>query len=112
MGTEVLNESLRTWAATKPLINRLWIFGSRARDDYRRDSDLDVAIELDLSAIDGCDDSGGLATWMFDTEGWLEELQDLSGLRVDLQQFDGVSTPTIQAGLERSSLLVYTKSAA
>jgi hypothetical protein len=73
------------------------------------DSDLDIAIELDMSAAQGSDESGGLATWMLDTEGWLEELQKLSGLLVDLHQLDGADSPTIQSALERSSLLVYEK---
>lgn len=28
-------------------IKSLWIFGSRARDDYRPDSDLDILVEFD-----------------------------------------------------------------
>jgi predicted nucleotidyltransferase len=107
-----LSEDLCRWAASKPLVNRLWIFGSRARGDYRPDSDLDVAIELDLSAASGVDESGGLATWMLDTTGWRDELQQLTGLAVDLQHFDGPRTPTIQSGLQQSSLLVYAKAAA
>lgn len=109
MDLERLTEVLRDWAAAKPLIRKLWIFGSRVRGDNRPDSDLDIAIELDLSAAQGCDDSGGMATWMFDSEGWPEEIQELSGLQVDLQQFDGANTPTIQSGLELSSLPVYVK---
>ena len=109
MVPESLRESLRTWAAAKPLVNRLWVFGSRARGDHRQDSDLDIAIELDLTAAGGCDDSGGLATWMLDTTGWPEELQGITGLRIDLQHFDGARTPTIQSGLESSSVVVYEK---
>jgi len=109
---DALSETLNAWAAGKPLVNRLWIFGSRVRGDHQDDSDLDVAIELDLSAASGVDDSGGLATWMFDTKGWREQLQGLTGLVIDLQHFHGQETPTIQAALERSSLLLYAKAAA
>jgi uncharacterized protein len=112
MDLDSLAEKLSSWAAGKPLVSRLWIFGSRARGDHHAGSDLDIAIELDLSAASGVDESGGMATWMFDTKGWLEQLQQLTGLPVDLQHFDGSRTPTIQAGLERSSLLFYSKAAA
>jgi uncharacterized protein len=112
MDIETLTKKLSSWAADKPLVNRLWIFGSRARGDHHPGSDLDIAIELDLAAASGLDESGGLATWMFDTDGWQQELQQLTGLAVDMQHFDGPRTPTIQSGLDHSSLLVYAKAAA
>ena len=109
MQSEILRQKLAQWAANKPLVNRLWVFGSRVRGDHRPDSDLDVAIELDLSAAKGADDSGGFATWSFNTDGWLQELEQLLGLKVDMQHFAGDQTPTIKNGLERSSVLVYSK---
>ena len=106
-----LRDALAEWAASKPLVNRLWIFGSRARGDHRPDSDLDIAIELDLSAANGCDDSGGFATWCFDTKGWREELEQIAGHTVDMQHFAGDETPTIKGGLEQASELIYIKPA-
>ncbi|MEL1265323.1 nucleotidyltransferase domain-containing protein [Pseudoxanthomonas putridarboris] len=79
-----VRQSLSDWAANKPLVARLWIFGSRARGDHRADSDLDIAIQLDLTAANGMDESGGLATWMFDADGWEEELAALLPFTIDL----------------------------
>ena len=90
-------------------MDRLWLFGSRARGDHRDDSDLDIAIQLDLSVAKGMDESGGLATWMFDTEGWEEELAALLPFTIDLEQYRGEATPTIHQALARSSQLVYAK---
>lgn len=59
---------LTAWAAKEPLVGRLWLFGSRAREQHRPDSDVDVAIELDMSAVKGVDESGGMATWAFDAK--------------------------------------------
>lgn len=104
-----VHHCLSTWAADKPLVDRLWIFGSRARGDHRADSDLDIAIQLDLTAANGMDESGGLATWMFDTDGWEEELAALLPFTIDLEQYRGDATPTIHQALSRSSQLVYIK---
>ena len=37
-----------TWAATEPLIRRIYLFGSRARGANRPDSDIDLAIFNDI----------------------------------------------------------------
>ena len=100
---------LSAWAAEKPLVGRLWLFGSRVRGDHRPDSDVDVAIELDMSAARGADESGGIATWAFDTKTWKPELEGLLSLVVDLQRYKAGETATIQAGLDQSSILVYEK---
>ena len=84
-----LHSVLSEWAAKNPLVARLWVFGSRARGDHRDDSDLDIAIELDLTAADGVDESGGFATWSFETDGWEEELANLLPFTIDLEQYRG-----------------------
>jgi predicted nucleotidyltransferase len=100
---------LTAWATEKPLVGRLWLFGSRVRGNHRSDSDVDVAIELDMSAAKGVDESGGMATWAFDTKQWKPELEDLLSLIVDLQRYKVGETNIIQAGLDQSSILVYEK---
>lgn len=106
--TDVHN-ALSQWAANKPLVARLWIFGSRARGDHRTDSDIDIAIELDLTAADGVDESGGFATWSFETDDWEHELATLLPFTIDLEQYRGEGTPTIHQALAKSSQLIYTK---
>jgi len=109
MGIGCYGRKLSAWASGQPLVNRLWVFGSRARDNYRPDSDLDIAIELDMSAAYGADESGGFATWALESSEWQHQLEELTGLRVDLQYYHGISTPTIQSGLQQSSVLIYAK---
>ena len=46
MDTEKLKAIIANWAVENPLIKRAYIFGSRARDDWRSDSDLDIALEF------------------------------------------------------------------
>jgi predicted nucleotidyltransferase len=108
---QALFHSIGEWAKDKPLVKRVHIFGSRARDDYTPNSDLDLALELDTAEIDGYDESGGLATWMFESDGWESELESRTGFVVQLEQYiDEAQTPTIAQGLRESSLLVYEKS--
>ncbi len=105
-----LQHRLATWCESKPLVARAWIFGSRARGQEKVGSDIDIAVELDLTAAAGVDDSGGLATWMFETQTWESELSALFPFEVDLEQYIAGQTPTIATALDESSVLVYQKS--
>jgi predicted nucleotidyltransferase len=88
----------------------VWIFGSRARGDHRPGSDLDVAVELDMTAASGSDESGGLATWMFESEVWEKQLSVRLPLKLDLRLYqDEKKTPKIHKGLCESKRLVYEK---
>jgi predicted nucleotidyltransferase len=109
MISENAANSLRAWAEDKLLVGKLWVFGSRSRGDFGPDSDIDIAIELDLR-YGGFDETGGMVTWSFETDGWEEELKALLGMEVDLQQYRGEDTPTIYNAIRESSCLVYSKS--
>lgn len=86
---EALSVDIALWAEQRLLMKRVWLFGSRVREDFRPDSDLDVAIELDVTAEDESDQSGNMALWMFDKNGWREELQALSPYEIHLEQYLG-----------------------
>lgn len=110
MDLEAIKAAVAAWGAGKPLVKRVFIFGSRARGDHRPDSDLDVAAELDPVEIEGEDDSGGAATWMWEAQGWRGELQALFPFPVQLEQYlENGDAPTVLSGVERSSILVYEK---
>lgn len=98
-----------TWARSKPLIKRVYLFGSRVRGDHKPTSDIDIAVELDPSAFTGADESGGLATWMFEAKAWRDELKVLVPLEVQLERYNPEQTPTVNKGIDRSSELIYEK---
>lgn len=106
---ENIIQSIEAWALQKPLVGKIWVFGSRVRHEARLDSDVDIAIEIDLSAAKGSDASGGFATWSFECQSWSNELQTRLPFKVDVQQFLGARTPTIKNALNRSSALAYKK---
>jgi len=98
-------EAIRSWAASVPVVSRVWIFGSRARGTQRTDSDLDIAVEH--GAMSG--DSDAFTTSMSELENWRAQLQPLLSIRIDLQsQIPGL-THTIQSGLDESSVLIYQR---
>ncbi len=55
------------------------------------------------------DESGGLATWMLVKKEWQKELSELIPFKIDLQQFRGDDTPTINSALQKSSIIAYRR---
>ena len=106
---ENIIKAIEGWAKQNPLAGKVWIFGSRVRQDARLNSDVDIAIEIDLPAAKGSDESGGFATWSFECQSWSNEIQARLPFKVDVQQFLDARTPTIKNALNRSSVLAYKK---
>jgi predicted nucleotidyltransferase len=99
-------DSIARWAAENPEVRRVWVFGSRAKDTHRPDSDIDVAVELEPVA----DSEETLTRWIAHAEVWKAQLQNLIAPQVDLEWFDpDGGTPNIEAGLNDSKVLVYER---
>ncbi|QYR52964.1 nucleotidyltransferase family protein [Lysobacter soyae] len=103
---------LKAWASANTRVARLWIFGSRAKGTSRPDSDIDIAIELNLGLNGRSSETSEFifATWAFESNPWKEQLELLTKLPVDLQLYDGQETPTIQCGVNDGGLLVFDRS--
>lgn len=104
-----VSRALAAWAKRSPIVNRLWIFGSRARGTERPDSDLDVAIEIDATVVPGVDESGGWATWSHSKRELVHQLDAMFPFDVHLERYAGSETPAIAQALQESSILVYQK---
>jgi predicted nucleotidyltransferase len=92
------------WAADQPLVLRVWLFGSRVRGTSRVDSDIDVAVEIRCQP----GDSSPFTTFVFESAALRASLKARLSIEVDLEWYGGqVETPTIHAGLQRSSVLIY-----
>lgn len=51
-----------TWAAAKPEIGKVFLYGSRVKKTHRQNSDIDIAIEFDQNVISSTDSLDGMAT--------------------------------------------------
>lgn len=96
-------DAIREWARSNPLIKRVWLFGSRVRGNERQDSDLDIAIEHGVKH----GDTSAFTTAIGEMGNWRSQLQPQVSLKIDLQSYTPGETPTIDAGLNESSILIY-----
>ena len=104
MLSELTKKEIRSWALSEPLVCKAYVFGSRARDDYREDSDLDIAVEL----IKPPGDENLLATWIGEADEMKQRASSfIHGFRIDLQWHNGDETPVILEGLNQSSYVIY-----
>jgi predicted nucleotidyltransferase len=101
---ELIKRKVAEWAKSETLINKVYIFGSRARDNYREYSDLDIAIEINKLPYD----ENVLSTWVNEKKGLERRLfQLLPSLKLQLELLDAEQTPTVLSGIQKSSILVY-----
>lgn len=82
--------------ATQP-VAKAWLFGSFARGEQRRNSDVDLLIELDKGAKMG-----------FRFAGMICDLEDLLHRKVDLV-VNGSVLPFAQESVNRDKRLIYER---
>jgi len=100
LNSEVI-ELLVLWARKQTNISKVHIFGSRVSGKNRKESDIDIAIEL-IEKFDN------LAYWIQVSNDFGKSLSSLLPYEVDLQWYGGKSqTPTIDKALKKCSLQVY-----
>lgn len=94
---------IQEWAAKTPIIERVWIFGSRVCGTHHADSDLDVAIKHAVAP--GAEDL--FTTGLCEPSKWRAQLQPHARLQLDIQSYIPGDTPTVEAGLRETSRLIY-----
>lgn len=92
------------WASNQKQIKTVYFFGSRVRNEHRIDSDLDIAIELIYTEPDTA-----LANWMFESEKFEQSISEMLPWTIDLELLCPLCTPTIIAGINRSSILIFSR---
>lgn len=104
MKVELLKEIIKKWAESEPLIKEVYIFGSRARNDYRENSDIDIAVKIENRP----NDDSPLATWLYEGNNLKNRLSKLLPYELQLEYLDN-KTKTVLSGIKESSILVYKK---
>ncbi|MGI8705783.1 MAG: nucleotidyltransferase family protein [Sphingomicrobium sp.] len=92
------------WAATKPLIAKIYLYGSRARETHQPDSDVDLAI-----VTVGKDAGEAWGHFAFEKAGWKEELQQLLHEAVQLETPDFRLDRKVGPGVLKDGQLLYSK---
>jgi predicted nucleotidyltransferase len=73
---------LRSWASGNESIRELWLFGSRASDRARPDSDVDVALAL-MPAVGNT--NWALGNYFVLNREWKQQLEAIVGRHVSLE---------------------------
>ena len=98
-------EVIRRWAVINRVIERVHIFGSRARGTHQPDSDLDIAMEHGVLPGDG----DHFTTGLFGHSEWQAELQPHCLCRLQVESYRPGETPTVEAGIKESSRVIYDR---
>jgi uncharacterized protein len=93
-----VNQLAADYFIDKP-VNKVFLFGSRARNEANENSDVDLLLEIDYTKkkVD-----------FFDLYDWTEDLQRLLHQKVDLIPIDGLS-PFVAPFVEIDKVLIYAK---
>jgi predicted nucleotidyltransferase len=91
------------WARAEPMVRKAYLFGSRVRGNARPDSDLDVAVELEIPESDDY-------ALMRAKRELTSRLQNKIPVRLHLEIYEGARrSPVVHAGLSDCSVVVYAK---
>ena len=99
--------ALKRWAESIPIVEKVWLFGSRVSGKKANPDDLDVAVQHGVMS----GDTSVFTTAIAEMAKWRNEVQDMCRLKIDLQSYIPGETTIIEAALEESSRLIYERQA-
>jgi len=94
---QVIINKLKTFFPAYP-VEKAWVFGSYARGDETRKSDIDIMVRFDKNAH----------ITLFDYAGIMNDLEDLFHRKIDLVQ-EGRLKKFAQESAEHDKILVYER---
>ncbi len=105
MLTKKLLSKISKWAVNHPEVATVFIFGSRAKGNNQKDSDIDIAVALDESCIN----EDAFTHWMYLSSNFKAELSAILPYELDLQQYHAEHCPLVFSYVASSSIVVYEK---
>ena len=106
MGLQLSKDEQKTihdWAENNPHIVEVRIFGSRAAERARKDSDVDIAV-----TISG--DEPADTIYVCEVDGWRAKLSAMLCLDVDIKPYDPIGSPDVFNSCRKASHLIYRAS--
>lgn len=97
--------ALMRWARSTPIVEKVWIFGSRVSGSKDNPDDLDVAVQHGV--LPG--DTSAFTTAICEKEKWQSQVQAVCRLKIDLQSYIPGESTVVETGLRESSALIYDK---
>ena len=97
MSTQVMTRKIAEYFKTQPVL-KAWLFGSFARGEQTKNSDVDILILPDKSQHFS----------LFTLSGMYEDLKELLGREVDLIT-DGGLMPFARESADRDKILIYER---
>jgi uncharacterized protein len=94
---EQITQTIQNYFSRKP-VNRVWLFGSFARNDFDEKSDVDILVEIDYPNLK----SG----WEF--ASWHKDVEDIIHRKVDVVSTGGLNQ-RIRPYVEKDMTLIYAK---
>lgn len=76
--TTDLVPAILAWGSARSAIKCVWLFGSRVRDDFRPDSDIDIAVGI------AAPETYNYNAWFWPSRDWRKELAAIIPYEVDL----------------------------
>lgn len=99
-----LKQIVGHWASELPYKVKVYVFGSQSKGNANANSDVDIAVEFLSPAIE----IQRRLLWFDNHDKWEKYLSEAIGIQVDLELYEGDSSPKLKAALSESSILLFS----
>ena len=97
-----IRDVVTDWADSHREIKRIFLFGSRARNDYTPDSDVDLAL-----VVLGIEGENSYTLYHFNKNVWKNELESALERSISMVYLSDNGKAEIKASIEHDCVLIY-----
>lgn len=99
-----LKPTIQQWAKQFPNIHAIILFGSRALNKHRPDSDYDICVMVDPNQSEDW-----YTIWFFNADIWKKEFSVLIGVPEELIQFCSLTSEEVKNGIENGCKFLFLR---